>query len=324
MDVASVLRSVHREKLSLHVAGSRRALPAWAEWLIWLGLWMRAQTPLDGRRVAVVRLPTRRLSAAFVSLGALLSGLRLHDDSLNWETLQALPQGTIVHWRDDKGGKYSGTVGESREIAGSMFLSIEVAAPKRARGTFLLPKATALTYAVTLGTATARAEERLTAAADLLRSVVDEASLTWIRSPGSDATLVTERTSFIGDLAELSLASGPQKVAVADALVAGDARVHQHGKLQLVPARSETFSDAEGGLTILDGPAAALRIANSRARSIVLLFDHSEYDEEISNLLAPFVNNSVDGGVHLPPGGVVAPPPGVEPFIVGVRQDSNA
>jgi hypothetical protein len=323
MDVGSVLASVHRERLLLGTATCEHAMPAWANWLVWLGQWMRSQTPLPGRRIAVVRLPTRRLSAAFVSLGALLMASRLHDGSLDWEALQALPKGTTVHWRENKQStsiSYTGVVGSVRDCSGSPCLALEVQIPKRAKGTtFLLPKATALFYGVTLGKVTAHADERLSAAADLVRSIVEGGSAAWIRSPAADSTLVTERASFRNEVLGLSIAV-PQtrQIPLLDALTISDNPSAQHGKLQLVSPRAEPFADLEKGITILDGAAAAPRIGNSRARSLVLLLDHAEYDEDIVHTLNPFMAHSIDEGIHVPAEGVLAVPDGIEAFVLGL------
>lgn len=323
MDIAKVLGDTHRDRLSLQVDGTRRPVPTWADWLIWLGLWMRCQTAMDGRRVAVVRLPTRRLAAAFVSFGALLAASRVHDDSLGWEALQALPKGTTVHWRENKGGKstnYTGTVDVVRDMAGSKCLVISVELPRRHAGTtFLLPRATALTYGVTLGVVTTRTDKQLTSAASLLSSVTDNSSHSWIRSAAADSTLVTERTSFFTDLADLALVAGQtDAVPFAEALAVASASSRQHGKLQVVASRADFFRDIPEGLTVLDGPAAAMRLGSAQARSIVLLLDYSEYDEEFVHVVTPFVGSSIDAGIHVPPDGVLVPPDGVEIFVFGL------
>lgn len=67
--VDTVMGAVHRERLSVRTDGGSCPMPAWADWLIWLGAWLRSQAALSGRRVTVVLLPTRRLAAAFVGLG---------------------------------------------------------------------------------------------------------------------------------------------------------------------------------------------------------------------------------------------------------------
>lgn len=307
------------------IAQNLLPMPDWADWLIWLGAWLRCQAEMTGRRVALVRLPSRRLSAAFIGLGALLAAVRTHDDSLDWESLQALPKGTTVYWRVPKGDKtagYAGTVNSVEVVAGSKCLNISITKPLRNAGTtFSLPKATALSYGVTLGTITARTDQQHVATASLFRHVVEGASHTWIRSHGADSTIVTERSSFLDDLSELTLATGqPSYVSLLEALTFASSDNKQHGKLQLVSTRSELARENRVGVTVLDGPAAARNLSISRAQSVVILLDHSEYDEEFVHLMNPFFGVSSVTGVHTLPDGVIAPPRGIEIFIFGLPE----
>jgi hypothetical protein len=326
MDIASVLGCVHHDRISVQVDGRLRSIPDWADWLIWLGAWARCQAAMEGRRMVVVRLPSRKLSAAFVSLGALLAASRIHDDSLDWGALQALPGGTTVYWREVKGGNsknYTGTVDSVRDVSGSMCLAISIGSPKNLRGaTFLLPRSTALAYCVTLRAVTKSTEEHLTSAAGLFQSVVDGAPQSWIRSPGADSTIVTERTSFLADLSGLGLvAERLEAVAFEEALVISSVSNQQHGKLQLIASRARFVQEATAGITVLDGATAAIFLNSTRSRSVVLLLDHSEYDEELVHLINPFAGSSIDAGIHVPTNGVAAPPVGVEVSVLGLQDD---
>lgn len=331
LDVSSVMGSLHRERLTLLFEGGTRPLPDWADWLVWLGAWMRRQAVLDGRRVAVVVLPTRRLAAAFVGLGAMLAASRLHDDTLDWEALQTLPAGTSVHWRDTRGGRavsFAGTVDGIREVGGSQFLAIAVQSPARSRGTtYMLPRATALSYGVTQGAVTNRSEGALARAAELLKAVVDGSSAAWARSPMADSTVVTERASFLDDLEGIVLkARNVPATELRDALAIADAAGRQHGKLRLVPARDQGSDDVPRGVTILDGARAASRLGQASAGSVVVLLDHADYDEEVVNGLNRFLAHSVDEGIHSGTGAnaVVAPPPSIDVVVFALPEGCDA
>lgn len=329
-DVGSVMGSLHRERLTLLFEGEPRPLPDWADWLVWLGAWMRSQATLDGRRVAVVVLPTRRLAAAFVGLGAMMAASRLHDDTLDWEALQALPAGTSVHWRDARGGRavsYAGTVAGIRDIGGSQFLAIAVQSPARSRGTtYMLPRATALSYGVTQGAVTNRGEGALARAAALLKAVADDSSAAWARSPMADSTLVAERASFLADLEGMVLkARNVPATELRDALAIADPEGRQHGKLRLIPARDQGSDDVLRGVTILDGARAASRLGQASARSVVVLLDHADYDEEIANGLNQFLAHSIDHGIHAgTDSAVVAPPPSINVLAFALPEESDA
>lgn len=323
VDITSLLRCVHRQRISLRDESGVRPLPAWADWLIWLGQWMRCQAAMSGRRMAIVRLPTRRIAGPFVALGAMFSAARLHDESLDWSTLQALPRDAVVHWREQKGGgsaNYSGRIESVREISGEPYLAISIETPRKSKGAiFLLPRATALSYGVRLGAVSARTEKQLTASAMLLRSVVDDASLAWIRSTNPDSTLITERSTTLNDLSEIAVATGPTCVVpFTDVLAFSDPQERKHGKTLLLPVRSELSNDAPEGVTILDGPAAISRLAHARARSLLVLLDYAEYDEVVMHDLFPFMGSAVAAGLHPLGGSAPTLPAGVEIFAFGL------
>lgn len=330
-EVDTVMSALHRERLSIRTDGGSCPMPAWADWLIWLGAWLRSQAALSGRRVTVVLLPTRRLAAAFVGLGAMLAASRLHDDILDWDALQALPVGTLVHWRDLKGKSgravsYSGTVDGICDIDGNQFLAIVGQTPAKSKGvTYRLSRASALSYGVTRGAITKRGEDTLARAASLMKNIVDASSTTWIRSPMADSTVITERFSFLADLDGVFLeADNVPGVPLRETLALTDSE-GRHGKLRLIPVRGMDSDDILQGVTILDGARATSRLGQVSARSIVVLLDHADFDEEVANLLNRFLSYSVDEGIHFDEGAnpVVAPPTSIDSFIFALPEGKD-
>jgi hypothetical protein len=322
-DIGSVMRSLHRERLVVRFRGASYPMPAWADWLIWLGAWMRSQAVLGGRRVTVVLLPTRRLAAAFVGLGTMLAASRLHDDILDWEALQALPAGSLVRWRDPKGRggrkvNLVGTLDGVRDVDGSQLLAIVAQAPSKYRNvTYLLSRGSALSYGVTQGAITSQGEDALVQAAALLKAVVDDSSEGWIRSPMADSTLVTERSSFLSDLEDIFLETGNLPgTALRNVLALADPEDLKHGKLRLIATRSRGYDDIGSGVTILDGASATAWLGQSSARSVVVLLDHADFDEEVANSLSRFLGHSVDEGIHSNEDSnpIVAPPSSIDVF----------
>lgn len=314
-------------RLKIVIGNSQRQLPAWADWLMALGEWMRDQSSMSGKRIVVVRLPVRNLAAAFVGLGALCAAARSHDDSLDWEALRNLPEGTSVHWRMPSGAKskrYSGRISSLVNMHGADFLAIdELDSRGRATGSkFYLPRSTALSHGVTLGAISARSDEKLTSSARFMRSLNSDTSLAWTRSPMADCTVITERSRFLQDLEEIKLQVGLEPaLRMLDALCIADTQGRAHGKLLVVPTRTEKIDDLPNGVSIIDGAAAISKLGHLQARSVVILVAHSEYDEEVSHELLPFLSYSVDEGVH--PWQIGARvgdlPCGVEAFAFGLR-----
>lgn len=317
----------YRGRLRIVIAGVERELPQWADWLMALGEWMRQQAPKTGKRVAVVRLPVRALAAGFVGLGALSAAARSHNESLDWDALCSLSEGTPVYWRTLSGAKskrHTGRVVGLLAMHGSDCLHIsQVDSRGRATGSnFYLPKSTALAHGVTLGLVSTRSDEKLTSAAKFMQALDSDSSLAWLRSPMFDSTVVTERAGFLQDIVEVVVRAGTApSLPMLDALAVADNQGREHGKLLVVPARAERFSDAPDGVTILDGPAAVSKLGRVQARSVVVLIAHSEYDEEISHEILPFLSYSVDDGIHAWPtdAEVGNVPVGVDVFAFGIR-----
>jgi hypothetical protein len=329
VDVDEVLNALRRDDLDLLVGGQPTPIPPWIGWLIWLGQWMRAQTSLPGRRIAVVRMPSRRLGAAFAAIGCAFAAARLRDDSLDWEGLRALAPGTKVSWREPASGKTarrSGTVAGLRRIGGGDFMEVVVEAQskKAQQGTRLFAKPAALSYGVTLGSVSAVADGRLACAEHVIRAAVKDGAQGWTRSPGIECSIITERSSFLSDLEGVAIrVAGRAEAFCSDVLAIAEPGGRSHGKTMVAPARTDGVLDESGSVTILDGASATLRLSDTVARSVVVLLDQAEYDEEIEQLFQTFLGYAVDAHVHPPAGGVNAPPESVESFIFGLPEQSR-
>lgn len=330
IDVDEVLVALKRNDLNLLVRGVPTLVPPWTDWLIWLGQWMRVQASLQGRRIAVVRLPSRRLGAAFAAIGSAFASARLHDDSLDWEELRALAPGTKVFWREPASGKSarrSGTVAEQRRSDGGDFMEVVVEAQNKnaQRGRRFFTKSAALSYGITLGSVSTVADERLACAERVIRAAVKDSAQGWIRSPGIECSVITERSSFLSDLEGLAIRSGGTvDASCTDVLAIAESGGRAHGKTRVAPARNDGILDESRLVTILDGAAAALRLRDTVARSVVVLLDQAEYDEEIEQLVQTFLGCAVDAHVHPPTSGAKAPPESVEAFIFGLPVQSPA
>lgn len=328
-DIDEVMRSLKREELTLSNGQRPFRLPPWADWFVWLGQWMRAQTAFEGRRVTVVRLPNRRLSAAFTAIGSAFSSARLHDDSLDWEGLKNLAAGTKVFWREYASGKSirrSGAVVGVRQIEGSDFLEVVMEGQRKAnQGSRFFAKSAALSYGITLGSVSALTDARLNDAEQVFEALLKDAPKGWPRSPSIECTVITERTSFLADLEGLVIhAAGSTQADFSAILAIADSGGRDHGKTRVITVRGEGVLDESGSMTILDGVAAARRMNDITARSIVVLLDQAEYDEEMEQFFRTYLDHAVDAGIHPPEHGVMPPPEGVQPFIFGLPRQAGS
>jgi hypothetical protein len=330
IDLDEALASLKHEDWDLLVSGLTTPIPHWIGWLIWLGQWMRVQASLQGRRVAVVRMPSRRLGAAFAAVGSAMASARLHDDSLDWEGLRTLAPGTKVFWRERAAGKStrrSGRVKGLRLISGGDFMEVEVESQnkKSLQATRLFARSAALSYGITLGSVSAIADERLACAERAISAAVKDGARGWIRSPGIECNVITERSSFLSDLEGLAFCiGGSVEASCTDVLAIAESGGRSHGKTRVAPSRSDGILDESGLVTILDGAAAALRLSDSIAPSVVILLDQAEYDDEVEQLLQTFLGYAVDAHVHPPASGVKAPPGSLEAFVFGLPMQSRS
>lgn len=323
VDIDETIRAFKFEDFAISEGEEPIPPPAWVKWLIWLGQWMRVQSSVEGRRVIVVRLPNRRLAAAFTALGSTFASARLYDDSLDWEGLKGLAPGKKVFWREYAAGKplrRSGTVVGVRQINGDDFLEVLVQGQKKSnQSSRFFAKAAALSYGITLGSVSIISDQRLSDAERVLDALITNAPKGWFRSPSIECTVITEMTSFLADLENLTLHAGRSIQANFTSILAiTDSSGKTHGKTRVAHARNEGILDEVGFVTILDGAAAARRINETFSKSIVVLLDQAEYDEELEQLFQTYLDYAVDVGIHPPDKGVVPPPMSIQTFIFGL------
>ena len=109
-----------------------------------------------------------------------------------------------------------------------------------------------------------------------------------------------------------------------DLLAIADSGGPSHGKTRVAPARSDGVLDESGSITILDGASAAARMGDTVARSVVVLLDQAEYDEEVEQLIQTFLGYADDFHIHAPANGAKALPASIEAFLFGLSSQSRS
>ena len=311
---------------SLAVGDETFPMPDWASWLIWLGEWMKLQTQNDGRRVAVVRVPCRRTAAAFTVLGVLLASARIHDDSLDWESLKSLPVGTQVYWRERsladsgkaraKSGKVIGlsTYGDHQ----LMVVSVD-SRSKQGQTTHSFSKVSALSYGITLGSISAKTDAKLSSLNSVLNAMAVAFKPSWLVAPNSECLLLSEKDSFLSDLAGLSIdASDGIPVKFESALAIADSRGHSYGKTKLASPRIAVIPDQWLDVVVLDGPYASQRLPDTAAKSAIAILDRTEYDDEIEQMIGRLTGYRRDEFIQIPDDGVLQPPKQMDVVLFGL------
>lgn len=314
------------DQVNFVVGDENFPIPDWAAWLVWLGNWMKEQAKSDGRRIAVVRLPSRRSAAAFTVFGVLLASARLHDDSLDWEALKELPVGTPVFWREKsiaeigksrtKSGKVLGlqTIGDSQ----LMVVSVDTRGGN-GQITHSFSKSSALGYGITLGSITAKADAQLSGLGRIVSSLTSGFKDSWLRKPHSECLLLTEREHFMSDLEGLSINVRNGAAELFGAVLAPtETTGHMYGKTKLISPRTSVVPDGGFDVVVLDGAKALQRIADTSAKSVVAVVDRAEYDEESEQIVARLLGYRCDEFVQIPCNGVRRPPDQIEVVVFGL------
>jgi hypothetical protein len=320
-----------QDQLNLVAGNVSSPFPDWAAWLVWLGDWMRVQAMGDGRRIAVVRLPTRKVAAAFTVFGALLASARLHDDSLDWEALKELPAGTPVFWREKslsasgKSRTKSGRILELRTIDNNEFVVVSVDTRSGSgQTTHLFSRSSALGYGITLGSITAKADAQLSGLGRIVRPLTKGFKDSWLRTPHPECLLLSEREHFINDLEGLSInVCGGTAEIFSTVLAPTDTTGHRYGKTRLISPRASVVLDGGFDVIVLDGAKALQRLSETTAKSVIAIVDRAEYDAECEQVVALLMGYRADEFVQVPLDGVRRPPAPIEVVVFGLPNVQN-
>lgn len=128
-------------------SGDWHSLPEWAEYFINVGKHLASSEPSDSRIITAIVVPTRAFSAAFVSLGMVISDAtarKLTSESSNFESLFDLPPGTPVIYHERPGKTLNGVLREPEEMSGKLFVRVQVHSRDGGSLTHLVDEAHAL------------------------------------------------------------------------------------------------------------------------------------------------------------------------------------
>ena len=298
-------------------------LPVWVDWLVRLGYFLQASKDTAGRRIIFIRLPTRRTAAAFIAFGALLASIEQYDDVLDWNALKNLESGTRVYWQEVSGKstkKRSGIVEGLSQLHGQEFLVIATEDNKRQQTSkFMLPKATALNYGVTLGSTNQKTNNQ--ELNDLYSEIGGASNKSWMRSHRTICDIWTELSSFSTLIKGVNLCSSNEiKSLLSNLLLITDKNNAIHGKTRLFSNRQLDSVRYSSPLTILDGDSSILRITETDSKVTVGLIDCSEYSEDIEQLIMKYAGYSEDKYIGEIPEKIVNLPTNFDVAIFGLPE----
>lgn len=320
----SILHSIVRSKLKLPSAdeGEVTSLAQWVDWLIWLGQWLRAQAAMEGQRLAVVRVPSRKLTSAFVALGSIFSSVKLSKNLISWDSLINLKSNTEVFWQETKDGKvksFAGRFVKATELEGNDVLEVFVDAKGRTKSeTRFFSRSIAMSYGVSPSQSIVAMGKQLDELRKFVKEISNDAWQGSISSDDAETTIITDTKSFLSDAWEVPIYfDGGGRISLLDALHI-NVKERNLGKTRLVSSRTGMGVHPGTKLTIFDGSNALLRKTDSMANSNLIILEYSECDEEVIQRLRGIYDYSQDRAVYLPPEGVLPLPPRFECHVFGL------
>lgn len=287
---------------------------------------MKLQAQTEGRRVAVIRVPCRSTAAAFAVFGVLLAAARIHDESLDWESLKALPIGTQVYWRERSPSGNGKARAKSGKVIGLstygdhqlMVVSVD-SRSKQGQSTHSFSKVSALSYGITLGSISAKTDAKLSGLNRVLNAMSVDFKTSWLVAPNSECLLLSEKDSFLLDLAGLSIdVSDGIPVKFETALAVTDGSGHSYGKTKLASPRIAAIPDQCFDVIVLDGSQASRRLPETAAKSVIAILDRSEYDDEIEQVIGRLIGYRRDEFIQVPEDGVLQPPEQMDVVLFGL------
>lgn len=244
---------------------------------------------VEGARcVLVLLLPTREFAAIFTALGIILGSLGSVRESLTWEQLLTLPEGTELYVRLKHKGKrrsVEGVVEEIGEGPWGHYRNIKLTSgPKAIRGVVEhIVESTFPRLAVSMTEhPRLRDEGTIIKAGTFLKRVSDQYQPNWLVSGDTEGLIITPKTDWnrLTRVLWVKPEGAKEVTEVADVLLASDSRDHRFSRLAVAPP-GRNVSSVEVPAAVLDGSRALLQWREVSARNLIVLFDSKNFDEEV-------------------------------------------
>lgn len=267
---------------------SFRPLPEWAIFLMNCGYIARSVQVEGARCVTVLLLPTHQYAAIFTALGIILGSLGSVRESLTWEQLLKLPEGTELYVRlqyKGKGRSVEGVVEEIGEGPWGQYRKIKLTSgPKAIRGAIEhIVESTFPRLAVSMTEhPRLRDEDTIIKAGTFLKQVSDQYQPNWLVSGENEGLMITPRTEWdrLTRMLQIKPAGASEATEVANLLLASDSHDQRFSRLAVAPP-GRNVSSVEAPVAVLDGSRALLQWREVSARNLILLFDSKSFDEEV-------------------------------------------
>ena len=258
----------------------------WILACIYLGNWAKSATKKDSRQITFVVLPSRKCTAAFIALGAMISSIFSFEDKLSWQKISTLAPGTELFWKRLETGDLSvGKVVGIDFIVSEVVLKLIVTKSRKAKDVnsiIYIPKNQFHKFKFsTEKPASDKKETSLTSSIAFLSDLLGDLSQSWISSEGHDLLLITNIIKFKFSIEKLFLKindSLVKPISIENLLSFEQLGNGKHSKLKISHPKGIINSDS--GLVILDGPNSfSIKEHISPNNDLLIIYDYLEFKE---------------------------------------------
>jgi hypothetical protein len=304
------------------------SIPEWVGFLIWAGWLMNRKSPQHERTVLVILLPTRICCSVFCCLGALIRSIERGDTILSWDQFLALPAGSKVCVR------YPGSKTRMRKKTVEGIVGRNMTATQAAREITITSKNksyNALTqwvfqckfndYEITpAAPLSSRMDSKLSNIMIFYKTIVKGFRPTSVLAWSRECLLVTNLASWRSEAGGVMIFPQEESKRMSsytlhELLMPSHDLKAEYSGIFLSTPKSDKTSFLNSPIAILNGPEAIKSWDRIRSSNVIMLLDHTEYDDTIENFLAPFSDARNDKTVVLPEGIPADLPAGVELVI---------
>ena len=292
-------------------------LPDWIAFLLWAGWWMRSNARPEVRLHLVALLPARSCCATITALGACLASIREEMNGLDFQDFMALPDGTPVSLRY-QGRILQGVLGPCERYGSRSFrkVALDTNLRRLKRSAIGIFEHNLSHYRVATDQRKNLSLQRqavLERVERFYRTLDARARAGWCLSARREILIVTSKAAWRREIEHVSAQidddETPLVLPLVDLVVATEEQQGFPGKTLLASSSGVVSNTSGARVAILDGPDSIRAAEDVNADAVLMLIEHSEWDEsaiqEITAMASGREDNAVPEGIpHRLPDGV--------------------
>lgn len=262
----------------------------WARFVMECGFTSRSVQRTNVRAILVLLLPTREFASLFAALGIILGSLRSTRDSLTWQQLLSLEEGTELFVRfthKRKAHSLKGIVKEKGDESFGAYCKIRLTSgPKSIRDSdqFVIERNFSRLAISMTEHPRIKDHQRIIKAGTFLKQVSPDYQPNWMVAAGTEGLVVTTRAHWERTTQSVRVKpwDAKESTAIADVLLSSSFADHHLSRIAVSPVGRDISSIA-APVAVLDGPRALLHWRETSARNLIVVCGNKDFDDEMQS-----------------------------------------